>query len=91
MADVQTPVLTGALLRAARALIEISAAELAAKSGVGQRTILRAEKEDGPVSMRPANAEAIVEVLRSQGVLLIAADEHWGPGLRIVHSIRNEA
>lgn len=75
-------ILTGPLLRAARALVEISAAELAISSGVGERTILRAERSDGPLAMRQSNLNAIVAVLEARGVVFLAADVAGGAGLR---------
>lgn len=83
MAEDPEPMLTGAVLRAARALIEISAAELANESGVGERTILRAERDDGPVAMRAPNTRAIVQALGRRGVQLIDAADGSGPGLRL--------
>lgn len=75
--------LTGAVLRAARALIEISAAELALESGVGERTILRAEKDNGPVQMRRSNSDSIRATLEARGVVFLAADALIGPGIRL--------
>lgn len=74
--------LTGSVLRAARALIEISAADLAREAGVGERTILRAEKVDGPVTMRASNSAALVATLEARGVTFLAANTTSGAGLR---------
>ena len=77
--------LTGAILRAARALTGISAALLAKESGVGERTILRAEKGDGVVKMREGNARALVDSLQRRGVKFIPAGPEGGHGLRWDH------
>ena len=74
--------LTGAMLRAARALTGVSAAQLAAESGVGERTILRAESHNGRVAMRSENARAILGVFARKGVTFIAEDPNGGSGLR---------
>lgn len=83
MGQVNQFALTGSLLRAARALIEISAAELASESGVGERTILRAEQTNGPVVMRPSNLASILSALEGRGVVFLAADMTGGPGIRL--------
>lgn len=74
--------LTGAQLRAARGLLDISAEELAEKTQIGLRTIGRAEGENGPVRMTPANAARIIEELERRGVVFID-DEVGGPGVRL--------
>lgn len=84
MSEIQskTP-LTGAQIRAARALIKWSAADLAAASGLGVATINRAEKQDNIViSLTSANQAAIVSALQDAGVILIAENGE-GPGVRL--------
>lgn len=76
-------ILTGAVLRAARALVDVSAAQLAIDAGVGERTILRAEKDDGPCLMRLSNASSIVAALKDRGVVFLSADAGGGPGVRL--------
>lgn len=61
--------LSGAQLRAARALLELPAGELADESKVSLRTIRRAEQRHGPVSMTAANAARIIETLEERGVV----------------------
>lgn len=60
--------LTGAQLRAARALLGMAAAELAAETKIGLRTIRRAEIENGPVPITAANAERLIEALERRGI-----------------------
>ena len=74
--------LTGAQLRAARALVRLSAEDLAARSGVGVATIWRAEALDGPVKMISANRAAVASALEDAGVVFIAANG-GGPGVRL--------
>ncbi len=74
--------MTGAQLRAARALLGWTAQQLADASNVGVATIRRAEVEDGPVRMIPANVAAIVRALDEAGVIYIEANG-GGPGVRL--------
>jgi hypothetical protein len=74
--------LTSAQIRAARALIRWSAADLATKSAVGVTTIRRAELKDVETSMTTANDLAIRRALEAAGVEFI--DENGGgPGVRL--------
>ena len=66
--------LTGAQLRAARALLNMSAERLAEESNVSLRTIRRAEQDDGPVSINAPNAERLIQVLEGHGVIF--SNEH---------------
>jgi predicted transcriptional regulator len=63
------PTLTGAQLRAARALLNMSAHGLATRSKVSLRTIRRAESDNGAVSMTAANTARLIEVLEERGVV----------------------
>lgn len=60
--------LTGAQIRAGRALIRWSADDLAKAARVGIMTVRRAEAVDGPVPVNPANADAMQRALESAGV-----------------------
>jgi hypothetical protein len=75
--------LTGAQLRAARALIGISADALAAITKLGVATIRRAEANSGSVSMTLANAERLVRALESAGVEFIP-ENGGGAGVRLI-------
>jgi transcriptional regulator with XRE-family HTH domain len=74
--------LTGAQIRAARALLRWSADELAGAAKVGVATVRRAERIDGKPSMTEANKEAIHRALESAGVEFIDKDG-GGPGVRL--------
>ena len=72
--------ITGAQIRAARALLRWSAEKLAEKAKVGVMTIRRAEAEDGTPSMIANNAEAIRRALETGGVEFTNGDS---PGVRV--------
>jgi hypothetical protein len=74
--------LTGAQIRAARALLKWSAVDLARNSSVGVNTVRRAEVAQGSTSLTVANDLAIRHALESAGVEFI--DENGGgPGVRL--------
>lgn len=75
-------VITGAQLRAARALVKWRAEDLANHAKVGVATVRRAEGADGPVKMTAANEAAIRYALERAGVIFIDEDQQ-GPGVRI--------
>jgi hypothetical protein len=75
--------LTGAQLRAARALVGISAGDLAAITKLGIATIRRAEAKSGRVSITLANAERIVRALEDAGVEFIPQNG-GGAGVRLI-------
>ena len=83
MVNLRVTALTGAQLRAARALVDLSAEALAVETRIGLRTIGRAEREHGTVSLTAANAARIVEALEARGVIFIWASESEGPGVRL--------
>ena len=60
--------ITGAQIRAARALIRWSAKELALAAGVGVATISRAEVEAGTTTLTAANLRAIKSALEAAGI-----------------------
>lgn len=74
--------MTTAQLRAARALLRMPADRLAELAGVSLVTIRRAEAQDGPVRMMPANQEAIRRALEAAGVEFIP-ENGGGPGVRL--------
>jgi transcriptional regulator with XRE-family HTH domain len=75
-------VLTGAQLRAARGLINISVAELAERTGLAVNTIRRAEATNGLVRMTAENLMRLLRALEQADVVLVDADE-LGPGVRL--------
>lgn len=76
--------LTGAQLRAARGLLNLSVAELAERTGLAINTIRRAEQTNGVAAITVANLKLIATVLESAGVTFIEADE-MGAGVRMTN------
>src|SRR5437868_11660627 len=74
---------TGAQLRAARGLLNLSAESLADETKVSLRTIRRAEQDDGGVQINAANAERIKSVLEARGVIFFADGGTVGVKLRL--------
>lgn len=60
--------ITGAQIRAARAVLRWSARDLAAQASIGIATISRAEAEDGVPSTTPANLKAIRRAFEEMGI-----------------------
>ncbi len=74
--------ITGAQIRAARALVRWTVEDLAKGAKVGVMTVRRAEANDGPVKMLPNNLSAIRAALEAAGVIF--QDENGeGPGVRL--------
>ena len=74
--------LSSAQIRAARALLRWSAADLARECALGANTIRRAEVAEGRTSLTAANVLAIRRALEAAGVEFI--DENGGgPGVRL--------
>jgi len=74
--------LLGAQIRAARALLNWTAADLAVKASLGLNTIRRAEAINGKTALTAANELAIRRVLEEAGVRFIDANGD-GPGVRL--------
>ena len=73
--------ITGTQIRAARALLGITAQELADAAAVGVATVRRAETADSPATT-PANLKAMQLALESAGVTFIDRNG-GGPGVRL--------
>ena len=74
--------ISGAQMRAARALLRWTAVDLATASQVGVATIRRVEVIDGEISSTAANQAAIRRALENAGVVFI--DENGGgAGVRL--------
>jgi hypothetical protein len=74
--------LSGGQIRAARALLKWSAAELARQASLGVNTIGRAEVADGATALTMANEVAIRRALEGAGIEFIDNDGK-GPGVRL--------
>ncbi|MGO6748060.1 multiprotein-bridging factor 1 family protein [Rhizobium ruizarguesonis] len=73
--------ITGAQVRAARALIRWSAKDLAKAAGIGVATVSRAEVEDGIPSITGANLRAMQLALEAAGVEFTSGN--GGGGVRV--------
>jgi ribosome-binding protein aMBF1 (putative translation factor) len=69
-------------IRAARALLRWSAADLAKQAALGANTIRRAEVAENGTSLTAANELAIRRVLEAAGVEFIS-ENGGGPGVRL--------
>ena len=74
--------LTGAQIRAARALLGWTSQTLADRSGVSTSTITRAERVDGVPRMRTDRLDAIQLSLEQAGVVFLDANSASGAGVR---------
>jgi transcriptional regulator with XRE-family HTH domain len=78
--------ITGAQMRAARALLGIDQRELAQRSGLSLPTIQRMESSDGVVRGNVDSLMKLVEALAAAGIELIgegAASHSGGRGVRL--------
>ncbi len=74
---------TGAQLRAARGLINMSVLDLSERSRVSPNTVKRAESAMGPAPVNAASAKIMVTILEAAGVTFLPADEQSGAGVRL--------
>ena len=72
--------LTGAQIRAGRALVDWTGAKLSEASGVSLQTIRRMEGEVGTSRSSQANLQAVRRALEDAGVVFLDADEARGVG-----------
>lgn len=78
--------ITSCQIRAARALVNWSARELAEESGLGVATIRRMELADGVPSSNAQTLDLVRKVMESVGVEFIGSPED-GPGVRLVKKV----
>jgi transcriptional regulator with XRE-family HTH domain len=69
-------------VKAARALLRWTQAELAARSGVSVPTIARIEASDGPLGGSPETRARIVSALQGAGAIFLQPNGE-GPGVRL--------
>ena len=72
--------ITGAQMRAARALVRWSAEDLAKAASVGINTVRRAEASDDVPSLTANNMASVMRVLETAGVEFTNGDQ---PGVRL--------
>ncbi|MFG1463410.1 helix-turn-helix transcriptional regulator [Xanthobacter sp. DSM 24535] len=77
--------ITSDQIRAARALVRLDQAELAAAAGVSVETIKRIERSDGSANAQHATLQSIQRALELKGALFLSASEEapGGPGVRM--------
>lgn len=75
---------TGAQLRAARGLLNMSVLELSERTGLAVNTIKRAESVNTGAPINAANAKLLVTTLTAAGVAFIAPSDGLGAGARLV-------
>ena len=80
---------SAAQIRAARALLGISAAELSEVSGVDLRTIQRFESAEGLRKSRSGTLERIKEALEDAGVTFLG-DPTTSPGVQLERQSRRK-
>ena len=78
----------GAQIRAARALLGWSAADLAERSGVTRFTIQRLEQHNGVPPSRSQTLEEIQRALESAGIEFIGTPDDK-PGVRLLRSTKS--
>ena len=78
-------VLTGSQIRAARALLRLSAQELADRVGLSYAAIQRAESVDGMPNMQTRNLAAIKSTLEAAGCIFMdgSYSGEASPGVRL--------
>jgi transcriptional regulator with XRE-family HTH domain len=84
---IDSPMITGAQMKAARAMLAIDQRELARLSNVSLPTIQRMEASDGIVRAVVDSLEKVVNALNEAGVELIASgarSEGAGRGVRLL-------
>lgn len=72
--------LTGRQIAAARALVGLSQAEVAAKANISVPTLKRMEASEGPASGLANNVAAVMRALEEAGVEFL---NHGQPGVRL--------
>lgn len=73
--------LTGAQIRAARGLLNMSVSKLADDTGLAINTIRRAESTNDIPSITEGNLRLLKTTLEAEGIVFLAAGE-LGPGVR---------
>ena len=75
--------ISSAQIRAARALLNWSAAHLGHRAGLSWSTVQRAESGDGTLRVHAKTLDRIQRTLEAARVEFIAGDRSGGPGVRL--------
>ena len=73
---------TGRQLAAARTLLGLAQADVAARSNISVPTLKRMEASEGAVSGMRNNVDAVVRALEAAGAIFVAGNGE-GPGVRL--------
>ena len=74
--------ISGAQIRAARALLGMSASELARRAGIGWATVQRFESAEGIPESRSGTLQRIKDTLENEGITFVG-DPVTSPGVRL--------
>lgn len=74
--------LTGEQIRGARAMLRISAKQLAEAAGIGVATVRRSEAENGTISANYSSSKAMQNALEAAGIIFISGNG-GGTGVRL--------
>ncbi|MBL0946845.1 XRE family transcriptional regulator [Brevundimonas sp.] len=74
---------TGAQLRAARGLLNVSVLEVSEQTGLVPNTIKRAEGTNELSPTTRANARLLLRYFTERGVVFVPGDDTCGPGARL--------
>ncbi|ABS68657.1 helix-turn-helix domain-containing protein [Xanthobacter versatilis] len=74
--------LTGRQIAAARALVGLPQAEVAARANISVPTLKRMEASEGPAAGLANNVAAVMHALEAAGVIFVAENGE-GPGVRL--------
>lgn len=73
---------TGRQLAAARTLLGLTQADVAARSNLSVPTLKRMEASEGPVAGMQNNVDAVIRALEAAGVIFVEENGE-GPGVRL--------
>jgi transcriptional regulator with XRE-family HTH domain len=77
-----SPEVTGAQIRGARGLLNMSVAELSDRTGLAVNTIRKAEKTNGVPEVTAGNLRLLITTIEQAGVIFVPADS-VGAGVRL--------
>lgn len=75
-------VVTGAQIRGARGLLNMSVSDLSERTGLAVNTVRKAERTNGTPAVTSANINLLVSTLEAAGVVFIPPDS-LGAGVRL--------
>lgn len=75
--------ITARQVKAARMLLGWSQADLAAATGLGLATVQRIEASSEEIHAHLRTVLSLLETLQEAGIIFLAPDEEFGPGVRL--------